>query len=344
VRRRPDSGDVGIELILTDDDALDGDPDGGFDGTIEPDASRRRAAVGIVVGVAVVGLLVWQPWAADDAATAPTTTLVSGPVEPVVEVASPVIELDPVPAGFELVRSDSGEEGAVNPGWSEVWATPGAARSEGRWVEVSLLPFQRLSDIADRGGTPVLVGGRSGVISGRVEVELRLSFDPGTPDVQRLVRLTSHGFDRAELVELAASIGVADDRPTYADADLLDGLDVVASGVTGSSLIAEALDAADRVGSVRYAAAAGQDVVVVQLTADTPDAMILLDLASDPLEPVSGAALPDGVRLGARVNDAGGLRTATWVADGQRITVITTLSLRQLETVVLPAVRIVLEP
>ncbi|MGE0140806.1 MAG: hypothetical protein AB7R77_23630, partial [Ilumatobacteraceae bacterium] len=123
----------------------------GIDLDDEPDHHDDRRGPGVTaVWVAVIvlmvagGVVAASPWSGDGGNADPTTTSVSGSVQPpgAGRAATrgerpPGYVLDLVPTDMTLqdaVNTTRGLDTAAAPaGWGEVWATDGATRTSGRW-------------------------------------------------------------------------------------------------------------------------------------------------------------------------------------------------------------------
>jgi hypothetical protein len=214
-------------------------------------------SVGALLTVAVVAA---APWKDDTAAPAPTTvpttvpspttTTDAGAVSGTTTSDATELDLDgwlryglsPPPHGFtQDVDEEIDPDDEPTSGWGEVWAVPNASRLDGRWLSVTLGDpgeerqldgsTRSLVDLPD-GRTATVDEFVDGVVSVYVG---RLSIESG-------------GFGRDELLALAASIAieddgpqVADDRPTFTDPILLDGLSRIWSGRIRSTPLDDAI-------------------------------------------------------------------------------------------------------
>lgn len=328
------SGDDG--LVVLDDDMFD-----------DEDGAPRPRWITLTAAVAVVALLAGfviaaSPWSDDATApttTAPTTTSPTGTTQPRIgEVGAPGLVLDPVPTGFELTSATNDVGiGDQDAGWGEVWAEPGATRTEGRWFSLTLLPFRS----PDEEGDQVDVGGRPGWYTQGVDAVATLQFDLGQTDAARLVMFSAHGFTRPELIELAASISIVDDRPQLADdrpvfeaPELLFGLDEVAGRTTDRDLLDRDLLVPTPRSATLYHHAGNDGVVLVEeVPAGRRDPVLA------PLSATRIPSLPDGWGVSPEFRGSGlvlanrllfgqSVRVATWLADEQtEVIVLSTLDL-----------------
>lgn len=330
----PRSGDTGSIEFLPPDERAFGPPDGltfaGVDLGLGPvdeladDEPPRSRWAGVAAGVAVAallaaGVLAAAPW--DDAgpfpsAATPTTAAPRADIAtPTPEApgtaaadpgpAEPGFVLDPLPDGLRpagYVRADQRID--APGGWGEVWATPGATRTQGRWLSLTLLPFRTLGP-APATSTPVELTGRTGRAEVDADGVVTLAWDAGSVDAARLVTLRATGFSIDELAAIADSIAIVDDRPQMVDdrpeflrPELLEGLTRIAAAATDGDLVVDVVTARGLVGAALYRTVDGTDTVVVQhqrggAASDDPLlalALIRFDMAPD------GWTVPEGVR------------------------------------------------
>ncbi|MEX0847705.1 MAG: hypothetical protein WD023_07990 [Ilumatobacteraceae bacterium] len=374
--RQPD--EPAIEFVAVDERAFGGaagdDPVFmGFDDDdpFDDDAPVSRWLIGVSAAVLValvgVGVIAAAPWADDTAAppatTVPapstTTSTTTPPRNPATGTGRPAttapgIVLDPVPDGLVLIDAQTGP-GAAAPvafGWSEVWSTSGATRTSGRWFAVTLLPFVSMDDATarfDGEASTIDVGGRSGRLTTTTTGVATLRFDTGQTDASRLLVVSAFGLTPDELVTLAASIGIDDDRPQLVDdrpiflrPELLDGFTRLAAAAAARELIDDLLQPQDLSAGTFYTGGIDdEDVVLLQLSALPTGLDVLAALALDstvPTEPPLGFV---GERLvvGTRVFQGTPASVAWWDVGDQRVTVLSTLGVDELIALI-PAVRI----
>jgi hypothetical protein len=327
-------GDAGGgDVVVVDDDVFDDEP-----------PRPRWLTVAAVVGVMALlagGVIAAAPWSGD--ATPPTTTAAptttTGTTTPAIgDVGPPGLVIDPPPAGFELTTA-ANDVGIVDAdaGWGEVWAEPGATRTDGRWFSLTLLPFR--SPQTD--GDPVDVGGHPGWLSEGIDEVATLQFDLGQTDAARLVMITAHGFSQPALIELAASINIVDDRPQLADdrpafeyPELLFGLDKVAARTTDRDLLdRDLLVPAPRSATLYHHAGTDGVVLLEEVPAGRRDpALAPLSATRIPSLPDGWGVSPEfdgtGLVLATRLLDGQSARVATWTLDDDtEVVVVSTLDL-----------------
>lgn len=258
---------------------------------IRPQRSRWMVVgVGVAIAAVVGGLAVWvAPSAKDDGAgSLPTTT--SSPststattvptstpsttdtvvIDPgtgyaSVDTASTDVGevlgymLDPVPDGIVATGASTNEQTQQSMNWFELWSSPDAARTAGRWFAVLAI---------DNGSSPPLalsptsrrvdVGGSNGLIDvtddGVTELAVELAG-------RQQVRFESFGLTADDLLRLASATTLGpESRPSY-DAtahDLVDGLDLRASRPTSEpALEYEIIGEPSQLRQVSYASTDG---------------------------------------------------------------------------------------
>ncbi len=334
-------GNVGEhDLVVVDDDVF------GHDADSSDEAPRPRwltvAAVLGVLALLVGGVVAASPWSGDATApttTPPTTVADSGTTQPTIGLpGAPGLVIDPPPSDFEL-RSAISDVGIVgdDAGWGEVWAEPGATRTSGRWFSLTLLPFRSPDQIGDR----VDVDGRDGWWTEGIDGVATLQFDAGQTDAARLVMLTAHGFDRAGLIALGASVAIVDDRPQMADdrpvlqdESLFDGLVQVAARSTDLDLLDRHLLPAQPSSVTAYTHAGDDGVVLLEEVplGERDPALDALSATRIPSLPDGWGVSPDfdgsGLELGNRSLFGRSMRVATWqIDDDTEVIVLSTLEL-----------------
>lgn len=211
---------------------FDGDDDGGFDD--EPPRSRWLTALAVVGVTALLagGVIAAAPWDGEEVSTPPTTvpaTTTTAPRTSTTSVApEPTLpagfETDPPgmllagPSSFQLSGAQSNQgysAGAGDP--LEVWMSPDAARTNGRWVVIDSREMFGDFGTLRRGGVRIDAGGRRALmtvaVDGVVEVEL--------PPVDGVgFTVTSFGLDLAEVARIAATVTI--DARGIDHGDLLD--------------------------------------------------------------------------------------------------------------------------
>lgn len=180
-------------------------------------------------------------------ATDPPATSDASPADSVVldpatglPVERPGFVVDPLPDGLvgTSAHSSSGStEAPVN--WFEVWASPDATRTGGRWFAVLAI------DNLDSGLPPgvgltdrrIDVGGNRGLLEDTADGAQRLTVEMAG---RQQIEYQAFGFGADDLVRLAASATFGpDNAPTFAaDANpLFDGLDLITSRSTTQSVM-----------------------------------------------------------------------------------------------------------
>ena len=370
------SGTTAIEFLPPDEHAfggadgttfhgLDDEPDWGADPDDDTPRSRWATLVAAltVVGLLTAGVVAAAPWAGDDSATAPTTVPTTLPVAPpttsdrgtdgrdtVTTAPAPIDPtvrgwlLDPPVAGQRLVAlADPGQ--FVDPlplGWGEVWASPDATRTTGRWISITVLedrgrePFDPVDAAAipvDDAGRPArAVFARDGVL------QLQLLRDGDA--APRFVTIDAFGFTVPGLLELAAGLtldtgrpGADDDRPVVGRPELLDGLERIAAEPTSIDLV-DAVFFGSRPGASAWYE--GPDPRDVTLLVDRPAGSV--DRRLEALAFTSGLrdgaatwALFDGFRpddyaVGERAVEQFDLRVVRFTTGGDEVVLVTTLA------------------
>lgn len=324
----------GDGLVSADDDVFDDEP-----------PRPRWLTAAAVAGIAALlagGVVAASPWSGDATSptTVPTTVPATAPSTTVPAIGTPGapgLVLDPAPSGFTLenATNDVGI-GAQDTGWGEVWAAPGATRTDGTWFSLTLLPFRA----ASTDGEPVDVGGRPGWVTDGLDGVSTLQFDAGQTDADRLVMISAHGLDRDRLVALGASVAIVDDRPQLADdrPDLTDpalvaGLEQVAAASTDRDLLDRDLLVPEPRSATLYHHAGNDGVVLVE---EVPAGQRLPGLAA--LSATRIPSLPDGWGVSAEFRGDGlvlanrllfgrSVRVATWLTDNDATEVVVLSSL-----------------
>ena len=330
----------------------------------EPDTRPRwlgGVAALVVGGLIVAGVVAAAPWS-DSSATPPTTsipptttTTTTTTVVPdtgeAVLFARPGLVLDP-PPGFDLVGASTvdGSEPAGASGWGEVWAVPGATRTNGAWFSLTLGPESMMFGGPRGERTSVDVGGRRGTFQTFADGVRRLGFDVGQTDTSRSITLTAFGLSQEELVALAGSIGIdddrpqlIDDRPVFLDPALIEGFERIAARRTTADLVDAALLGLQPVSSAYYDhAGTGEALLVEEVTAAIDP--YLLRLAATPVGYLPGSwTVPEGfdgddLVMGSRLIGDVTVMIA-WFALGDAAVVLATSGSFQTLLELLPAVR-----
>ena len=229
-------------------------------------------AAGVVVAVVLASVTVWvthpsQPAdrtslpseptmtattdrIAPESSSSPSTTRTtsteppSGDVPTTADTAPqlpPGYLIDPVPAGYTLayVGSDTGQDGAP-PGWLDMWATPNATRTSGKWIALA----SRTNDTF--GGSP-LQRSRRADIGHRPAI---VTTDPdGTqwtsvPAGDAMLDIASHGLSDDDIGVIVGDLTFRpDSQPDYGtDAShALNGFDLLVSHPINPSPLAFSL-------------------------------------------------------------------------------------------------------
>jgi hypothetical protein len=384
VARRASDGDAGgIEFLAPDPTAFAGTavaaglpPDPGPEPSAdEPLPAPRRAGIVATVGLLALvaaGTAVVAPWGGD-AATPPTSPPVTG-----VPVTSQPVTLpsysgsagidDPgladayadetpgffitPPADLEITFAFTTDVARSYNGWGDVWATPGATRTSGRWVAVSIMPFG-WGDTILVDSVRVDVDGRIGVLTTARDGVGTLTVAADFERDDRLLRLEGWGLTPDELIVLAASIGLESDRPQLVDdrlayrvPELLDGMTLLSSRATDGDPVvaafvysATAITVYENPVSERWVWLARLEPGLVDDTT-FPLAFTPVPLSTDAMLSRS-AALPDDLVIGTTsigMMDTGSIARWTDPATGEVLLAIGTLEPAELQALV-PSVR-----
>lgn len=378
--RRASDGDAGgIEFLTPDPNAFAGtavgvglptDP-GPEPSTDEPLPAPRRAGIVATVGLLALvaaGTAVVGPWGGDAAppgTSTPGTSLPATSLPVTLPSYSGSAGIDD-PGLFDayagetpgfLVTPSSGLQlfGAFTTngaraysGWGDVWATPGATRTSGRWVAVSITPFG-WGDTILADSVRVDVDGRVGVLTtARDGVSTLIASADFERDDRRL-QLEAWGLSLKEFIMLAATTGIESDRPqlvddrlTYRAPELLDGMALLSSRATdGDPVVAAFVYSATAITvygnpvSERWVWLARLEPGLVDDTT-FPLAFTPVPLSTDAVLSRS-AALPDDLVIGT--TDIGGMDTgsiARWTdpATGEVLLAIGTLEPAELQALV----------
>ncbi|MEN9506213.1 MAG: hypothetical protein RI958_2139 [Actinomycetota bacterium] len=367
--------DAPIEFLAPDEHAFGESASAefcGFDDSVDgfdDDPPRSRgtmiAAAAIVVAVLAAAVLVARPWAGAgeaDRSTAPASTIAAPPdagpsgtgpsgtgtTNPAPVTTSPqraapaaadidgAYGLQGAPGVWVLTESGPGYDTQRPAGWGEVWATEGTERTVGRWFAVTLLPF-RSSEPTETptGDVDVDIDGTVARLSVADDGVSTIQFDRGQPDADRLVVVSGFGVD---VLALARSLGISDDRPqlvddrpVFRDPTLLDGFTQIAAGPTRQPLIDRILfpDPLTAYSVYRRNDDTGRGTVVIQSSPDLPVDDPLAPLASVRIGQLPGTwrvpatFVGTDLALSTRVFGADTLTVARWRADGARLTMIT---------------------
>jgi hypothetical protein len=366
-----------IEFLPPREDAF-GDRDGaafvgldGDDDTAWGDEPPRSRWATLIAGVTVFGLLTAgvvaaAPWRddADERDSAPPTTLVA-PVAPTTapadggragslgvttEPIDPSITgwlIDPPVAGQRLVSLvDPGDDVArFDPGWAEVWASPGATRASGRWLSISLQPNGFREDAPDAafdrleaGAFPVDVGGRASRASIGHDGVVALAVPFSATDGRHLLTIDAGGITLPALIEVASSItiddrrpGADDDRPVLTAPELLQGMELVVSDETGFDLVDGVLLGPSPGGGAFYVGPDRRDVTLVR---ERPVGSVDPRLAALAFAPgLDGESwaffdgfVPDEYAVGERDIDGIDVRVVHFTTGESDVWLVTTLS------------------
>jgi hypothetical protein len=246
---------VGATATRTDD----GSPRGGLARPRRRRRTRRTAFVTVVAVLAVV--------AAGVVAVAGATALFGdaqgggGSAERPVPVTAGPAPVLLQPPGFVLGGPGrgftvSGVVERIAPdlprGWLQLWASPGASRTGGRWFSVLTARCAAFAAVADTSSTTVSVDGRPALLTTSADGVLTVSRQRGSdPATASTLEVTGHGFADGDLIRIAESVVAAFDvkdptetpdddcstgRPagpasfTTAFADLHPGMSEIAAG------------------------------------------------------------------------------------------------------------------
>ena len=227
-------------------------------------------------------------------------------------IGPPGYLIDHPPNGFQVQGGDAQAVGVFGGGWFELWASPGATRTSGRWFATgsgATPPGFGMTASANRitiNGVPALIRKSADGLDeittsfaalyvdaarhlGRVEASTTPSETNATVTREAtyggVLTVTGFGFTRDELTSLAA-ITIVDGKPTFVGADAL---------VSGTKqLISRSTPFIDLGGQVyapggqgtSYTTADGSGLIRVSVTAQTANdltvAQLLLPPSPDP--------------------------------------------------------------
>lgn len=217
----------------------------GFDGADDEmfgdDEPRSRwlpaVASVVVLGLLAVGIIVAAPWDENATATPPTTTTpattttVPATVPPTIR---PPVELPPTgPPGFVL---DQAGELRLAGAWSsgagarpdsayaddrfDLWATPDATRTTGRWLAVATQHSRGESETTWPDAARLTIGTHGAIIRTDATGVSRMSF---TAADETAFEIGGFGFSLDELVAVANEVHAGADRRTVYYGTLIDG-------------------------------------------------------------------------------------------------------------------------
>ena len=302
--------------------------------------SRRptlRTAAAIVLALGAVGAAAWaiadDDTAGPDAAsteTAASTTNTPGQTTttvPATLVQRPGFVLDPLPAGFSTAVISESVPAGPPTGWLEVWTSPGATRTGGRWftiVSAQCTPFgdtiAAVSVASDADG-PFTSVSASTSADGVSTITRQEGSNPATA---RTLEITGFGLTLDQLAAIASTVvtddGVKDPSETPVDdctepsepvapgftagfADLHPGISKIAAGAVHANTLeqGEAVGA-DR--SVVYVSGDGTSSITITTRAHDEVRSAVFELLTDVLP-----GSPDRAVIGDRVVSIG--QTAT---------------------------------
>lgn len=341
---------------------FDGDDDDHWDD--EPPRSRWATLVAAVsvFGLLTAGVVAAAPWADDPAdgragrPTAPSTPVPSGPTpstsDPSTTPSGAALDpsvtgwlLDPPVAGQRLARLvDPGSDvGPFAAGWGEVWAEPGATRTSGRWVSITLLPVGGASgdvfEPVQAGWFPLVVGERPGRGAVGRDGVVQVGVERDGDDRNHLLTVAGFGFTIQQLADLAGTVtvdgrrpGVEDDRPVLGRPELLAGLERVAAEPTPVDLVDGVLLGPTAGGTAFYA---GPDPLDVTMLRERPAGALDPRLAALAFAPgVAGEEpwaffdgfVPDEYAVGERSVDGYDVRVVRFTTGTSEVWLLTTMS------------------
>ncbi|MGE0140807.1 MAG: hypothetical protein AB7R77_23635 [Ilumatobacteraceae bacterium] len=365
------SGDQ-IEFLEPRDLAFGGDAPAEFagfdiDDPPEPDGDEPRSkwlagtAGVVVVALVAVGVIAAAPWDGSggqaaptttasptttptSTTTAPSTTIVADPAE---RAGIPGYVFDPLPDGFAIrgAWDAYGSSQDVTPrGWAEVWASPGATRTSGRWFSLHT-GFDSPRDYATVGTRVDVGGGRIGILQERSDGVLSLSQSVETADDTRDLTIESFGLSTTELISLAATTvvnpRVEPDAPQvgFMDRTVLDGLERVVAAPSDINLLWEFLGPTFGTTTSYSSGSADEQIEVYVAASDSsinrrPE---LTRLALAPAVFEGPLTIPNGLSGSSELTlgtvtqwTDEPLSFARWLVDDLTITAITTLPMDEL--------------
>lgn len=378
-RRSSDGEAGGIEFLTPDPHAFTGTtssaaPLGGPGrerSTDEPLPASRRAGIAATLGLLVViaaGTALIAPWGGDGTATTtttPATTVrVTLPVAPpsssdtapaysgsagIDDPVAPDAFADETPGFLITPPSDLQLGGAFTAdaspqydGWGEVWATPGATRTSGRWVAVTIAPFG-WNSVVLVDAVRVAVDRRIGVLSTAHDGVSTLTVAADFERADRLLRLEAWGFTPDELAALAGSIGLesdrpqlVDDRPVYRSPERLDGLSLLLARATDWDPVRTALVGSATQFTFYLDPTSERQVWLARLDPALADSSFALAFTPAPLSTDAvlsrAGALPDDLVIGT--TGTGSFARWTDPATGELLLAIGTLAPAELQALV----------
>jgi hypothetical protein len=220
---------------------FDGFDDGGFDD--EPPRSRWLTVLAVlgVTSLLAAGVIAAAPWDGDEVTapptTVPSTTTTTPAPSATVEPRLPVGARADVPgllisgpSSFQLAGAQTvGADGAADP--TEVWMSPDATRTSGRWVVVHATRSRGTSQVLRRDAVRTEVGGRPALVTstpdGTVVIEVG-----GSDDQTFLVAGFGMTLDVLARIVATVTVGPAgiDLGDLAAPGGAFDGLERIASG------------------------------------------------------------------------------------------------------------------
>ncbi len=377
-RRSGDGEAGGIEFLAPDPNAFSGTtgstaPLGGpgrEPSTDEALPASRRAGIAATLGllaVIAVGTALIAPWGGEGtvATTAPATTVrVTLPVPPpsssatepaysgsagIDDPVAPDAYSDETPGFLITPPSDLELGGAFTAdgsprfdGWAEVWSTPGATRTSGRWVAVTIAPFG-WNSVVLVDAVRVAVDRRIGVLSTARDGVSTLTVAADFERADRLLRFEAWGFTPDELAALAASIGLesdrpqlVDDRPVYRSPERLDGLSLLLARATNWDPVRTALVGSATQFTFYLDPTSERQVWLARLDPALADSSFALAFTPAPLSTDAvlsrAGALPDDLVIGT--TDDGSIARWTDPVSGQLLLAIGTLAPGELQALV----------
>lgn len=327
----------------------------------------RSSAAGVAMtAVLVGGAITAAPWEVERGAP-PVTSAAPATSVPTRDPAAPAglgsdppgrfggsdpsimhgLRLDPVAPGFSAVaaRTTIGHDGSgisaasglhdEATGWGEVWASPGATRTAGTWFSAAILPTA--VELPGGGAERITVDGHRGFLVADADGVLHLAIDLSESARPQALWVSSFGRSGDDLIDLAASVVPAagevytETRLAYTRVELLDGLDMIASGPTTADL-ADAILSIESTSSTTWYRSESDELIAVALLRESEPNPALAAISATSVNglwpgTVSADTLAvDDLEIGRRAFGETMLTVASWLADGDAVAMITTLS------------------
>lgn len=195
------------------DDALGTDAFGAPDPDEQPGGRRRRRTAlvaAVVVAALTVGLLVWQPWASDEAAAPPTTA-------PALS-SELVIDVDGLALSRALQASDQFGTDRSQQGF--LFAAPGADLETGPYLAFLVSDLVDGDTIGDEDNTIEIDGHEAVVENSGDTIEIYWEGEPGVR-----YGVASAGVTQTQAIAFAEAVSYDNGVTTVDDPNAIDGME-----------------------------------------------------------------------------------------------------------------------